>query len=158
MSCDFVVICFKFMLIAIGSTSWCAHQLNLTCLLLMYFVFIQNYMFKIFSCCHVLHLVSPFPAAAQHPPICIHCLLTVQLCFYQLFLTWCPVRDWVLNRFSHGWLFAVDCSLLGSSVHGILQARIPGWVALPSFRGSSLPRDPIPTSYVSWIDRQILYH
>ena len=28
----------------------------------------------------------------------------------------------------------------GSSVHGILQARIPEWVAIPFFRGSSRPR------------------
>ena len=31
----------------------------------------------------------------------------------------------------------VDCSLRGSSVHGILQAKILEWVAVPSFRGSS---------------------
>ena len=31
----------------------------------------------------------------------------------------------------------MDCSLLGSSVHGILQARILRWVAMPSSRGSS---------------------
>ena len=35
----------------------------------------------------------------------------------------------------------VDCSLPGSSVHGILQARILEWVAMPSSRGSSPPRD-----------------
>ena len=35
----------------------------------------------------------------------------------------------------------VDCSPPGSSVHGILQARILEWVAMPSFRGSSWPRD-----------------
>ena len=35
----------------------------------------------------------------------------------------------------------VDCSLPGSSVHGILQARILEWVAIPFSRGSSLPRD-----------------
>ena len=29
----------------------------------------------------------------------------------------------------------------GSSVHGILQERILEWVAMPSFRGSSGPRD-----------------
>ena len=34
-----------------------------------------------------------------------------------------------------------DCSLPGSSVHGILQARILEWVAMPSSRGSSRPRD-----------------
>ena len=30
----------------------------------------------------------------------------------------------------------------GSSLHGILQARILEWVAMPSSRGSSQPRDP----------------
>ena len=33
-----------------------------------------------------------------------------------------------------------DCSPPGSSVHGILQARILEWVAMPSSKGSSLPR------------------
>ena len=36
---------------------------------------------------------------------------------------------------------SMDCSLPGSSVHGILQARILEWVAMPSSRGSSQPRD-----------------
>ena len=31
----------------------------------------------------------------------------------------------------------MDCSLQGSSVHGILQARILEWVAISSYRGSS---------------------
>ena len=35
----------------------------------------------------------------------------------------------------------MDCSPSGSSVHGILQASILEWVALPSSRGSSQPRD-----------------
>ena len=35
----------------------------------------------------------------------------------------------------------MDCSPPGSSVHGILQARILEWVAIPFFRGSSQPRD-----------------
>ena len=35
----------------------------------------------------------------------------------------------------------MDCSLPGSSVHGILQAGILEWVAMPSFRVSSQPRD-----------------
>ena len=36
---------------------------------------------------------------------------------------------------------AMDCSPPGSCVHGILQARILEWVAMPSSRGSSQPRD-----------------
>ena len=35
----------------------------------------------------------------------------------------------------------MDCNLLGSSVHGILQATILEWVAIASSRGSSPPRD-----------------
>ena len=34
----------------------------------------------------------------------------------------------------------MDCSPLGSSVHGILQARILEWVAIPFSKGSSWPR------------------
>ena len=34
---------------------------------------------------------------------------------------------------------AMDCSPPGSSVHGILQAKILEWVAMPSSRGSSQP-------------------
>ena len=36
---------------------------------------------------------------------------------------------------------SMDCSLLGSSVHGILLERILEWVAMPFSRGSSWPRD-----------------
>ena len=35
----------------------------------------------------------------------------------------------------------MDCCLPGSSVHGILQARILEWVAMPFSRGHSWPRD-----------------
>ena len=35
----------------------------------------------------------------------------------------------------------LDCSLRGSSVHGILQGRILEWVAISFSRGSSHPRD-----------------
>ena len=35
----------------------------------------------------------------------------------------------------------LDCSPSGSSVHGILQARILEWVAILFFRGSSRPKD-----------------
>ena len=51
----------------------------------------------------------------------------------------------------------MDCSLPGSSVHGILQARLE-WVAVLSSRGSSQPRDQTCISYFSCIGRQVLYH
>ena len=52
----------------------------------------------------------------------------------------------------------MDCSPPGSSVHGILQARILKWVAMPSFRGSSQPRDQTHVPCVSCIGRQVLYY
>ena len=41
------------------------------------------------------------------------------------------------------------CSLPGSSVHGILQARILEWVAMPSSRGSSQIRDQTQVSHIA---------
>ena len=49
----------------------------------------------------------------------------------------------------------MDCSLPGSSVHGISLARILEWVAISSSRGSSWPKD---RTRVSCISRRILYH
>ena len=63
----------------------------------------------------------------------------------------------MLSRFSHVRLFVtpMDCSLPGSSVHGIFQARILEWVAMPSSRGSSWARDQTCISYVACIGRQV---
>ena len=52
----------------------------------------------------------------------------------------------------------VDCSPSGSSVHGILQARVLEWVAMPSSRGSSQARGWTHNYYVSCIGRWVLYH
>ena len=42
----------------------------------------------------------------------------------------------------------LDYSLSDSSVHGILQARILEGVAIPSFSGSSQPRDQTQVSHI----------
>ena len=49
-----------------------------------------------------------------------------------------------MHALSRVWLFCnpMDCSLPGSSVHGILQARMLEWVAMPSSRGSSRSWEP----------------
>ena len=49
----------------------------------------------------------------------------------------------------------VDCSPPGSSVHGVFQARILEWVAIPFSRRSFWHRD---WTLISSIGRQILYH
>ena len=43
----------------------------------------------------------------------------------------------------------MDCSLPGSSVHGIIQARILEWVAMPSSKQSSQPRDQTQVSHIA---------
>ena len=45
----------------------------------------------------------------------------------------------------------MDCGPPGSSVHGIYQERILKWVAMPSSRGFSLPRDRTCVSCVSCV-------
>ena len=52
----------------------------------------------------------------------------------------------------------MDYSPPGSSIHGILQARILEWVAMPSSRGSSQPRDQTFIFYFFCIGRWVLYN
>ena len=52
----------------------------------------------------------------------------------------------------------MDCNRSGSSVHGILQARTLEWVAIPFSRRSSWSKDQTRISYISCIDRWVLYH
>ena len=54
--------------------------------------------------------------------------------------------------------FLMDCSLPGSSVYVVFQARILEWVATSYSRGSSWPRDQTHISRISSIGRWILYH
>ena len=51
-----------------------------------------------------------------------------------------------------------DCSPPDSSVLGTLQARTLEWVAMPSSRGSSRPRDGTCVSSISCTGRRALYH
>ena len=70
----------------------------------------------------------------------------------ELLLTWIISNDiyhamlCLVSRWCPTLWDSIICSPPGSSVHGILQARILKWVALPSFRGSSQPRDRIHVS------------
>ena len=52
----------------------------------------------------------------------------------------------------------MDYNAQGSSVHGILHARVLEWVATSSSSGSSQPRDRTHVTYVSCTGRWVLYH
>ena len=57
----------------------------------------------------------------------------------------------------------MDCSSPGSSVHGILQARMLEWVAIFFSRGSSQPRNQTQVSriagrfFIPWVMWEALY-
>ena len=58
----------------------------------------------------------------------------------------------------------MDCSLPGSSVHGIFQAIVLAWASISFSRGSSQPRDRTRVSRIVdrhvtfWATREVLYH
>ena len=57
---------------------------------------------------------------------------------------------YVVQSLSHVQLCnPTDCSTPGSSVHGVLQTRILVWVAMPSSRESSQPRDRTQLSHIA---------
>ena len=57
---------------------------------------------------------------------------------------------------------SIDCNLPGSSVHGILHARILEWVAVPFSRESSQPRDQTQVSHIAgrsfniWVTSEVV--
>ena len=68
-------------------------------------------------------------------------------------------RKWKCYLLSHVQLCdCMNCSLLGSCVHGVLQARRLEWIAILSSRGSSHPRDPTQDSCVSCIAGRFFTH
>ena len=118
-------------------------------------------------------LATPWTAAYQAPPsmgfsskstgVDCHCLLHFK--YYQYSNTSCFIFQSIFARICANLLLLcltlcnpMDCSWQGSSVHGILQARILKWIAMSSSRGSSRPRDPTCVSYVLCVGRWVLYN
>ena len=92
----------------------------------------------------------PFPSPGDlqvSNPGLLHCRWSLALQADSYWLSHQESPVWLLQSCSgkgsivSDSLRPMDCSPPGSSVHGILQARTLQWVAIPSFRGSSQPRD-----------------
>ena len=65
----------------------------------------------------------------------------------------------VLSRLGRDQLCATTWTIAHQApVYGILQARILEWVAVPSSRRSSLPKDRTHISYNSYIGKWVLNH
>ena len=83
--------------------------------------------------------------------------ITLRLSFEQMNLVSEWVSEWVIEaaQLCPTLCDPMDCSPPGSSVHGILQARILEWVTIPFSRGSSWPRY---RTWVSYIAGRFFYH
>ena len=106
------------------------------------------------ACCILLFFFLPSPQLPSSP-----CLPSQQVAglghaectpTYKVFLN---LAFMCAQLFSHVWLFVtpMDCSSSGSSVHGISQATMLGWVAVSFSRGSSQPRNQTCVSSISCI-------
>ena len=99
--------------------------------------------------CHFLHICFPPRGLTLFPLLLSPCFQGSQECHWPLGhennteIVWQMVVPCHAKSFQLCQILCdpMDCSLPGSSVHGILQTRILEWVAMPSSRGSSWPRD-----------------
>ena len=73
-----------------------------------------------------LQFLSPWHPETTYSSAYLLSLVGTAVCAHTKLLQKCPTLCDLM-----------DCSPPGSSVHGILQARILEWVAMPSSRGSS---------------------
>ena len=94
------------------------------------------------------HYVKPFMRNMVYPflsfPFSLCCIYHKKALLYKTHracVLSCFSLVWLCNPTDHSWV-------PGSSVHGILQARILEWVAMPCSRGSSQPEDWTHISYV----------
>ena len=91
-------------------------------------------------------LPHPWDSPGKSTGVGCHCLLQ----FFLLILPLCSLTQLCLTLWG-----PKACSLPGSSIHGIFQARTLKWVAISFSRRSPPPRD---QTCISCIGKQILYH
>ena len=108
---------------------------------------------------HHLH-VSMFPSIRAYS-LRLFSSTTSTCCFSALPSFWFPKQSMI---FCLSWISRVHWTSPGcSSVHGILQARILEWIAIPFSRGSSQPRDQTQASHIAgrffsiWATREAWY-
>ena len=85
-------------------------------------------------------MLTVMELACVHAPVYVWACVHAQVCVYThdcVFMCVCPQSLQSCLILCN----PMDCSPPGSSVHGILQAGILEWVAMPSSRGSSRLRD-----------------
>ena len=113
----------------VSTAQWIRETLPSPCLLIMFLlIFLGDFLTPRWAHCPLL--CAPVALHADIPLVCAKLLQS-----------------------SPALCYPMDCSPPGSSVHGILQARILEWVAMPFSRGFSWPRALTHVSCVSCISR-----
>ena len=84
--------------------------------------------------CHAL-LQEIFPTQESNPSLL--CLLHWQVCSLPLVPPRKPQAKVFVAQYCPALCYSTDCGPPGSTIHGILQARILEWLAIPFSRGSS---------------------
>ena len=139
------------------------------CLLSLSFIafYTDNFLlcgFILFSICTfplLIKYLPPYESVRFQTPGCMLitelyiCIVTTsaRLCILELMC----VHDCSVTQLCPALCDPMDCSLRGSSDHGIFQARILEWVAISFSRGSSPSRDRTPSLLCLLHCRQILY-
>ena len=103
--------------------------------------------------CRRMDLQSPFPSCQFFISVCVEDnSQKVKVKSESEVAQSCPIL-----------CYPMDCSLPGSSVHGIFQARVLEWVAISFSRRSSWLRDGTQVSlivgrhFTVWVTREVLY-
>ena len=112
-----------------------------------------------YLCCTVVNMFPRYSLHWSHPvlPPC-----TLPRVRKSVFYVYIPLKSSEVAQLYPTFCDPMDYSLPGSSVHGIFQARILEWVAMPFSRGSSQPRDQTRVSHIAgrlftlWATREVL--
>ena len=100
------------------------------CLLITIFSDFGAQKSKVWHCFHCFPIYFPWSDGTRCHQITMLCVSGTNIVLWTKLLQLCPTL-----------YDPMDCGPPVSTVHGIPQARILEWVAIPFSRGSSLPRD-----------------
>ena len=103
---------------------------------------------KLWNFTFIFYTPSPWPSFLKVSFICVVQILSYQIHIY-MFVCVCAQSCLTLCD-------SMNCSLPGSTVHGVFQAKILEWAANSYSRGSSQPKDWTHVSCVSCTGRQTL--
>ena len=109
---------------------------------------------------------SPLSDPGRGPPSCSNSISNMLMTqgVYIIISTILNINEWVseVTQSCPALCNPMDCSIPGSFVHGIFQARVLKWVAISFSRGSSWPRDQTWVSHIAgrcftiWATREAL--